>query len=184
MSNDIDARVFLLLMAARKVGNYLYAWGGESADEGGFDCSGFVSISLMETARAWPQLYDGGRQTAAGLYHYYHGKNCPDITRTQDLKPACLLFYRNPSGSIFHVAIHAADVPALTEKDEQSGKVRSVEVGPIAFEAGGAGSTATSPREALKRNAGIRVSASDAHTVNNTWVAKDPFILLVRGAER
>jgi cell wall-associated NlpC family hydrolase len=41
MNDEINARVFLVLMAARMVGDYLYSWGGEEADEGGFDCSGF-----------------------------------------------------------------------------------------------------------------------------------------------
>ena len=66
MSSRTDARVFLLLMAARMVGNYLYFWGGEEADEGGFDCSGFASVALMQAARAWPELHDGGRSTASG----------------------------------------------------------------------------------------------------------------------
>ena len=64
MNDEINARVFFLLMAARMVGDYLYSWGGEEADEGGFDCSGFVSIALMQTARSWPELYTGGRSTA------------------------------------------------------------------------------------------------------------------------
>lgn len=42
----MDARVFLLLMAGRMVGDYLYSWGGEDAGEGGFDCSGFASSKL------------------------------------------------------------------------------------------------------------------------------------------
>ena len=41
----MNARVFLLMMAARMVGDYLYSWGGEEAAEGGFDCSGFASIA-------------------------------------------------------------------------------------------------------------------------------------------
>ncbi len=48
MSDHMDARVFLLLMAARMVGDYLYAWGGEEADEGGFDCSGFASAASLQ----------------------------------------------------------------------------------------------------------------------------------------
>jgi hypothetical protein len=41
MYDEINARLFLVLMAARKVGDYLNSWGGEEADDGGFDCSGF-----------------------------------------------------------------------------------------------------------------------------------------------
>jgi len=39
-------------MAARMVGDYLYSWGGEEAEEGGFDCSGLLSIALMQAATA------------------------------------------------------------------------------------------------------------------------------------
>ena len=49
MSDHMNARVFLLLMAARMVGDYLYSWGGEETEEGGFDCSGFASVALMQT---------------------------------------------------------------------------------------------------------------------------------------
>jgi len=68
MNDEINARVFLLLMAARMAGDYLYSWGGEEVDEGGFDCSGFASIALMQAARTWPKLYNGGRATAQGIY--------------------------------------------------------------------------------------------------------------------
>jgi cell wall-associated NlpC family hydrolase len=168
----MDARVFLIMMAARMVGDYLYSWGGEEADEGGFDCSGFVSVALLQTARAWPGVYDGGRQTAAGLYAYFHQRDCPDITRSDDLKPGSLLFYRKPGKKFHHVAIHATNVP-----DIRVGNA-SLPVGPIAFESGGGGSRTTSPREALARSAGVRLTASDQHGSNVEWVAKDPFLLL------
>ena len=171
MSSRTDARVFLLLMAARMVGNYLYFWGGEEADEGGFDCSGFASVALMQAARASPE-FDGGRSTASGLYDYYNQRGCPDITRARDLKPGCLLFYRRPGKGIHHVAIHAADVPPLRLS------TGAKEIGPIAFESGGSGSAATSPREALKKSAGVRLTASDYQSDGVEWVAKDPFLMV------
>jgi cell wall-associated NlpC family hydrolase len=164
--------VFLLLMAARMVGDYLYSWGGEESDEGGYDCSGFASIALMQTARAWPVLYDGGRSTARGLYSYFDGRGCADITRVNDLEPGALVFYRRPGGRIFHVAIHAANVPHINL--EQG----NVKVGPVAFESGGGDSTSSSPRAALRKSAGVRLTASDYHGTGVEWVAKDPFVLL------
>lgn len=170
--SEIDARVFLILMAARMVGDYLYSWGGETADEGGFDCSGFASVALMQASRAWPQLYEGSRQTAAGLYTYFDQRGCPDIQSVEDLMPGCLVFYHRPGKRIHHVAIHVTNVPSITLKSQQ------LQVGPIAFESGGTGSSATSPRAALLLSAGVRVTASDHHGTGVEWVGKDPFILL------
>jgi len=62
----------------------------------------------------------------------------------RDLKLGCLVFYRRPGKRIHHVAIHAAIVPPLTQKQGQ------VPVGPVAFQSGGGGSKTTSPRAALR----------------------------------
>jgi NlpC/P60 family len=169
MDDRLDARVFLLMMAARMVGDYLYSWGGEEADEGGFDCSGFVSIALIQTARAWPELYDGGRSTAQDLYDYYDKRGVPDIRQLDDLKPGCLVFYYQPGKHMHHIAIHAAMVPDL----HINGK--TMEVGPVAFESGGGGSNTSSPRAALLASAAVRITASDWHGKDVKWVAKDPF---------
>ena len=93
MTSITDARVFLIMMGARKVGNALYAWGGETETEGGYDCSGFVSHILTETNRAWPGTYTGGRQTAKNIYRYYDELGCPDISKVKDLAPGCVVFY-------------------------------------------------------------------------------------------
>jgi hypothetical protein len=171
MSTIDDARVFLVLMAARLVGDYVYAWGGDAPEEGGFDCSGFVCRALTQTARAWPELYDGERRTAAGLYGWYDEQGCPDFEDAGALRPGCLLFYRRPGRRIHHVALHAVTVPPVLLGE------RARPAGPIAFEAGGAGSGAVTPRAALERAAGIRLRASDHHP-GAEWVAKDPFRLL------
>ena len=180
MDDALNARMFLILMAARKLGNFLYAWGGESAKEGGYDCSGFVSLALMETARAWPSVYQGGRTTAAGLYTYFNKKKCPDITEESDLKPGCLLFYRNSRKRITHIAIHAVTVPNI--RLTEYGKKKTVPVGPVAFEAGGSGSKAVSPRAALRDSAGIRITAS-TYSGGREWVTKDPFVLIGRQSQ-
>ncbi len=175
MDSNLDARVYLILMAARMVGDYVYSWGGEEIDEGGFDCSGFTSVVLMQTARAWPKLYTGGRNTANGLYEYFDQRDCPDIDQVEDLLPGCLVFYRRPGKRIHHIALHTTTVPTITLKSGNS-----LEVGPIALESGGGDSSCTSPRAALRRSAGVRITASDYQRSGVEWVAKDPFLLLSR----
>ena len=61
MLDQVNARVFLLLMAARLVGDYVYAWGGEEADFGyggedgessaGPQATGVVGCSIAATVR-------------------------------------------------------------------------------------------------------------------------------------
>ena len=46
MRDVTDARVFLLLMAARMVGDYLYAWGGEESDFRAIH-EGYVSVTPL-----------------------------------------------------------------------------------------------------------------------------------------
>ncbi|MEM9315767.1 MAG: hypothetical protein AAGA95_14165 [Pseudomonadota bacterium] len=181
MASVTDARVFLIMMGARKVGSALYAWGGETEVEGGYDCSGFVSHILTETNRAWPGLYTGGRLTARDLYRHFDKLECPDITKVEQLKPGCIVVYhdrdKSPARSATHVALHVTNVPDMHIAHGNS--VFTADVGPVAFEAGGAGSSATSPRSALKKSATIRVTATDTHA-GKTWVAKDPFFHLER----
>jgi cell wall-associated NlpC family hydrolase len=126
----------------------------------------------MQAARAYPKLYSGGRSTAQGIYTYYKKRGCPDITKVKDLKPGCLVFYRRPGKRIHHVAIHAANVPAIYQKQGR------MPVGPVAFESGGGGSKTTSPRAALRQSSGVRLTASDYHGTGVQRVAKDPFLLL------
>ena len=153
-------------------GDSTYSWGGEGAHEGGYDCSGYACTALMEAARPWPDLYDGGRTTAQGLLDYYKRRGCAESCELDDLAPGCLAFYRRPGRRIHHVAIHATSVPTIRLDQGE------VEFGPMAFESGGGGSTTTSPRQALLRSAGVRMTATDYHGRGVEWVAVDPFALL------
>ena len=180
MDSLTDARVFLIMMGARKIGSALYAWGGESEAEGGYDCSGFVSHILTETNRAWPGIYTAGRQTAKGIYRHYHKLGCPDIKKVSDLTPGCVVFYHDRDKtprSTTHVALHVTNVPDMHIL--QGASSFTADVGPVAFEAGGAGAAARSPRAALPKSATIRVTATDLHG-GQAWVAKDPFFHLQR----
>jgi hypothetical protein len=181
----MDARAFLILMGARKVGNYLYAWGGDAGEEPGLDCSGFVTSILADTNRAWPGLYTGGRTTAKALYKWFDDRGLPDIEKTEDLTPGSIVFYHNKSktpASIFHVALHVTNAPDIRLKQGLNNTFVSMPVGPIAFEAGGSGSDAIHPRAALIKSATVRITASDEHGRDVKWVAKDPFVLLERAS--
>lgn len=170
---EVDARVAFCVRTSRELGDHLYIWGGDSADEGGMDCSGFASRRMMWADKLWPGIYTGGRTTAAGLYRHYDDREVPDITDVEDLVPGVLVFYhRYPSSRIYHVAVHICSVDG---KHLDSGRFASV--GPIAIESGGAGSGSTTPRAALLASAGVRLTASDHHG-RGLWVAKDPFSLV------
>ena len=169
--NQVNARVFFLLMAARLVGNYVYAWGGEEPDEGGYDCSGFATTILTETARAWPPVYDNVRRNPHELFTYLDHQGCPDITDSRLFTPGCIVFYRTRGHDFTHVTIHATTVPMISLNGQMK------EVGPLGFEAGGGGEQTDSPRAALRASAGIRLTATDHHG-SQEWVAKDPFVLV------
>ena len=178
---SIDARAALVFLASRELGEHVYLWGGESTAEGGFDCSGWVSHCLTELSRAYPEIYDGGRRTAAGLEAFFGDRDCPMIVDVGDLRPGCLVFFMSAfSGSrVYHVKLHVANVPPIQANPAFGGAHLKLPVGPLAIDSGGGGSRTTTPREALKQGAGIRLSASDHHG-GATWFARDPFHLLER----
>ena len=172
--NLIDARVAFCVLASRESGDHLYIWGGESSAEGGFDCSGFVCDLLMRANHLWPGIYGDGRTTAQGLYDYYTRISVPDIEELDDLLPGSIVFYRRSEHSrIFHVALHVCNLDEFALPNGNTAPI-----GPVAIESGGAGSFSTSPREALRASAGIRMTATDAHGKGVLWVAKDPFSVL------
>ena len=73
-----------------------YVWGGESMEEGGYDCSGFV----------WRVLNDSGmrvgRTTADGYRRL--GREIP----ASQMQPADLLFFGTPARAT-HIAVYAGD---------------------------------------------------------------------------
>lgn len=70
-----------------------YVWGGESMEEGGMDCSGFVHNVLKDAG------YDIGRTTAQG-YRNYGTK----VSR-EDIQPGDLIFYGN-NGNASHIGVY------------------------------------------------------------------------------
>lgn len=172
--NIVDARVALCVLTARESGDHLYIWGGDRADEGGFDCSGFVCDLLMRANRLFPGIYMGGRTTAHLLHKYYTDRHLPQVDDVDELVPGSILFYRKRGETrFFHTALHICN---LDEFNLVNGDTALI--GPIAIESGGAGSFSTSPREALKVSAGVRMTASDSHGRGVEWVGIDPFALL------
>ena len=170
---EIDARIAFCINATMDVGESLYIWGGDAAEEGGFDCSGFVSRRLMWGDKVWPGFYTGGRTTADGLFRHFDGRGCPDIRVVEDLLPGCVVFYqRSPGTKMYHVALHLCTVDDF----ENASGVRAP-IGPVSTESGGSGSAAKTPRDALLRSAGVRFTATDYHG-RGVWCAKDPFSLL------
>ena len=71
-------------------------WGGESREEGGFDCSGLVDYAFTAAGHALP-----GRPTAAVLWHM----GIP--VKRKDLRPGDLAFLGSKSGQPYHVALYA-----------------------------------------------------------------------------
>lgn len=77
-----------LVKNAKKYLGKPYVWGGESDEEGGYDCSGFVFCALRDSG------FKTSRLTAQGFSKL--GITCPNICKGD------LLFFGNP---ISHVAI-------------------------------------------------------------------------------
>ena len=74
-----------------------YVWGGESDEEGGYDCSGLVYRALKDAG------YSVGRATAQAYFNKYKD-NAIDISRASTEKGA-LLFFGKLTKSITHIAI-------------------------------------------------------------------------------
>lgn len=70
-----------------------YVWGGESRNEGGYDCSGYVYNVLLDSGLAV------GRTTAQGYYNKYKTRLCSPNTK------GALLFFGKSTKAITHVAI-------------------------------------------------------------------------------
>ena len=79
--------------AAKKYVGTPYVWGGESMEEGGMDCSGFVYNALKDAG------YDVGRTTAQGYRSYGSSVN------KADLQAGDLIFYGR-NGEASHIGIY------------------------------------------------------------------------------
>lgn len=76
--------------------NYIgtpYVWGGESASEGGMDCSGFVYNALKDAG------YNVGRTTAQGYRGY------GSTVSKSNMQPGDLIFFGN-NGKATHIGIY------------------------------------------------------------------------------
>ena len=167
-----DARSYLVLYATRLLGRP-YMWGGESEAEGGDDCSGFVHEVLVALARHWPDLYDGERRSAAGLFGYFVNRGVATKGRVPDLVPGMAVFWHKQD-AIVHVRLHLATLPPMTAVGDHD----LLPVGPVGIESSGGGPDVTSPRAALKATAGVRFCATDTYRGGTAWVALD-FLSLI-----
>ena len=79
--------------AAQKYIGTPYVWGGESMDEGGMDCSGFVYNALKDSG------YNVGRTTAQGYRSY------GTSVSKADMQPGDLIFY-GKNGVASHIGIY------------------------------------------------------------------------------
>ena len=70
-----------------------YVWGGESMEEGGMDCSGFVYNALKDAG------YNVGRTTAQGY------RNQGTTVNKADMQPGDLIFY-GKNGEASHIGIY------------------------------------------------------------------------------
>ena len=80
--------------AAQKYIGTPYVWGGESMDEGGMDCSGFVYNALKDAG------YDVGRTTAQGYRSY------GTSVSKSDMQPGDLIFFGKNNNDASHIGIY------------------------------------------------------------------------------
>ena len=80
--------------AAQKYIGTPYVWGGESMDEGGMDCSGFVYNALKDAG------YDVGRTTAQGYRNYG-----ASVSKS-DMQPGDLIFFGKNNNDASHIGIY------------------------------------------------------------------------------
>lgn len=81
-----------IVNAAQKYIGTPYVWGGESAEEGGMDCSGFVYRTLKDAG------YNVGRDTAEGY------RSQGTRVSKENLQPGDLVFFGN--GSASHIGVY------------------------------------------------------------------------------
>lgn len=95
-----------IVNSAQKYIGTPYVWGGESMDEGGMDCSGFVYNALKDAG------YDVGRTTAQGYRSYGTAIN------KSEMQPGDLIFYG--SGKATHIGIYIGDGKMIHSSGDDS----------------------------------------------------------------
>jgi cell wall-associated NlpC family hydrolase len=101
--SGVPAFVTATNWAQTKLG-HKYVWGGESDEEGGFDCSGLMQAAWAEAGVKLPRVAHA---------QYYASKVHP---KRSQLNPGDLVFYKNSSGEIYHVGLYVG----LDEKGRQT----------------------------------------------------------------
>ena len=92
-SGTVSATGNAIADSAQKFIGTPYVWGGESMDEGGMDCSGFVYSALKDAG------YNIGRTTAQGYRGY------GTSVGKAEMQPGDLIFY-GKNGNASHVGIY------------------------------------------------------------------------------
>ena len=87
--------------------NYAYVWGGEGADDGGYDCSGLTKEYAARLGVSLPHLADS--QAGYGT----------TVSSLAEAKPGDLLFWG--SGVYHHVAIYTGDNQMVSADSEATG---------------------------------------------------------------
>jgi cell wall-associated NlpC family hydrolase len=91
--SDIPAWVTVVNWANSKVG-HRYVWGGESDEEGGFDCSGLMQAAYAQAGFKLPRVAND---------QYATTRNHPS---RKDLKMGDLVFYGKSERGIHHVGLY------------------------------------------------------------------------------
>ena len=92
-NNPVGKSSSSLVNSAQKFIGTPYVWGGESASEGGLDCSGFVYAALKDAG------YNIGRTTAQGYRSYGTSVN------KSEMQPGDLVFF-GKGGNASHIGIY------------------------------------------------------------------------------
>lgn len=121
-----------------------YIWGGDDPILG-FDCSGFI----LELLASVGFVKRGLDYTAQGIFNLFRDK----VVDHSDLRIGCLVFWKNSSGKIVHVAL------AINEEQ-------------IIHSASGSSATKT-PEDAIAQNAYIREDVVSYR--GNNYIVVDPF---------
>jgi cell wall-associated NlpC family hydrolase len=95
--NNIKPSNNNIVSAAQKYIGTPYVWGGESMDEGGMDCSGFVYNALKDAG------YNIGRTTAQGY------RSQGTVVNKSDMQAGDLIFFGSNKNDASHIGIYIGD---------------------------------------------------------------------------